>query len=255
MIKCSTAVTYHFKGTCESRWDTFSCSLCIPMSECNAGEGMTFESARRRHGWYIITSLNDKLRTIHLHRNIQPKVEENTQRIHERFLSGLQQGFFLSAYTNKNASIVIQNEILQLNSSNSKESLTLNIGSYELQQSSILIPSGSIGENTLIVSADLYICLQDFSLEPDLIQQTFQLSSAITQDCVLIWLKFSPGCNNLLERIGFMRFLLLHTSAVSLLMVLFLTTREPPATRKAVLSSINNCMTLFLWGTSYGHFQ
>lgn len=113
-----------------------------------------------------------------------------------------------------------------LNSSNSKESLTLNIGSYELQQSSILIPSGSIGENTLIVSADLYICLQDFSLEPDLIQQTFQLSSAITQDCVLIWLKFSPGCNNLLERIGFMRFLLLHTSAVSLLMVLFLTTRE-----------------------------
>lgn len=113
-----------------------------------------------------------------------------------------------------------------LNSSNSKESLTLNIGSYELQQSSILIPSGSIEEHTLIVSADLYICLQDFSLEPDLIQQTFQLSSAITQDCVLIWLKFSPGCNNLLERIGFMRFLLLHTSAVSLLMVLFLTTRE-----------------------------
>lgn len=60
MIKRSTAATYLFKGTWESRWDTFFCSLCILMSECDATEVMTFDGAGRNSGWWVIIPLNDK---------------------------------------------------------------------------------------------------------------------------------------------------------------------------------------------------
>lgn len=91
MIKRSTAVTYLFKSTWESRWDKFSCSLCIPMSECDAGGGMTFDGAGRNSGWWVIIPWMTS-NAARFSRRIQPKVEENAGWIDERSGCELQRG-------------------------------------------------------------------------------------------------------------------------------------------------------------------